>query len=291
VGQTSVIFKGTNAQKSGRVTSSLEGSESFAFTLPFTGGFDEYERKTTSISEKKVVAAIPIIAGEPADVESEQDVYFTNLEIIIEGRRIVLQPDLFDGAHLLSLHGKMSDDLDGLIVPSRHAIVPITPNFFLEAKGSKYSTEVASAQATLDGTYGARTMYSLQNYLVDKPQCDGNVYAFSAVVTNGLLELYAHHVTYRENEGDGQSQSERELSYHTTVIMAFALTYGEAFSDGRTALRNLRAKAKQYRDHFIKIANDRGRQVATLATVEKGPPRITERCTSVSSNSFDPMIV
>lgn len=94
-------------------------------------------------------------------------------------------------------------------------------------------------------------MHGLQNYGNDEQVFDGNAYTISATYHcgAGLLQLYTHHPTAPAMPG-GRPE------YHMTPLKDYILTNnGETFLEGVTAFRNLRDKAKAYRDEFIQRAN------------------------------------
>lgn len=148
------------------------------------------------------------------------------------------------------MYQSVREDLDKIIIPNKKVGTPIAPNFFLEAKGTRGTIDVAVGQAVLDGAHGALIMHTLQNYLLDEPIYDGNAYAFISTLLDGYLRLHAHHMTAPAMSGQGPA-------YHTTLLKAYALSDDEAYSEGRGAFRNLRMRAKEDRDRFIEIANTR----------------------------------
>ncbi|KAL6789530.1 hypothetical protein GGI42DRAFT_359025 [Trichoderma sp. SZMC 28013] len=131
----------------------------------------------------------------------------------------------------LEVYQSVREDLDKIIIPNKKVGTPIAPNFFLEAKGTRGTIDVA-------------------NYLLDEPIYDGNAYAFISTLLDGYLRLHAHHMTAPAMSGQGPA-------YHTTLLKAYALSDDEAYSEGRGAFRNLRMRAKEDRDRFIEIANTR----------------------------------
>ena len=76
-----------------------------------------------------------------------------------------------------------------MIVPIKHADVPVAPNLFLEAKGPGGAAHVARRQACLDGAYGARAMHSLQSYGKEEPVYDGDAYTYSSTYHAHLASL------------------------------------------------------------------------------------------------------
>ncbi|KAI1865945.1 uncharacterized protein JN550_007923 [Neoarthrinium moseri] len=218
--------------------------------------FDDFQDKNATRSEGTVMrTVVPLIIGN-SDILNEGHLPFTNLASITDNTIVNPIPDFFDGAHPEAVNKKVREDLDEIIIPTKKGGVPIAPNFFLEAKGPGGSIEVAMGQAVLDGAHGAHSMHALQNYLMDEPVYDGNAYAFTSTLLDGYLKLYAHHLTAPAKCGQGPS-------YHITLLKAYALSDDEVYSQGRGAFRNLRIRAKEYRDRFIGIANARVRDRST----------------------------
>ena len=142
-----------------------------------------------------------------------------------------------------------------MIVPTKHADVPVVPNFFLEAKAPRGGADVARSQACYNGAYGARAVHSLQNYGgEEEPVYDKNAYTYSSSYLDGQLKLYAHHVTAPRTPGD-------RPSYHITQVDTYALTGSRrGFVEGATAFRNARDMAQRHRDKIIREANARAHQ-------------------------------
>lgn len=172
-------------------------------------------------------------------------------------------PDSFDGAKASDLHSVVRRELNELVIPTKHANVPIIPNFFLEAKGPSGSVSVAEKQACYDGAHGARAMHALQNYKLAEPTYDGNAYTYSSTYHDGTLKLYAHHVT-------APTMAEERPEYHMTQIDGWQMTGSiDSFRRGATAFRNARDSAKRHRDSFIQAAN--ARTVKALAVILEDP--------------------
>ncbi len=195
---------------------------------------------------------IPLLAGD-ADIPNEGHLLFNNLDSLTEDTTVNPKPDFFDGADFEALDRQVSEDLGEKIIPTRRVGVPVVPNLFMEVKSSTGSLEVAKRQVVLDGAYGTAMMFSLQNYLLDRPVYDGNAYTFTATFLSGYLVLYAHYST--APAGPGQRPG-----YHATQLNAYALTGNlEGWLAGIGAFRNMRKLAKRYRNQFIDMANSRAR--------------------------------
>jgi hypothetical protein len=218
--------------------------------------FENFQRKNKTSSEGTVMRnVIPIIAGD-ADIPNEGNLPFTNIESMTGGATVKAVPDFFDGARPGNIDKAVRDDLSQMIIPTKHADVPVAPNFFLEAKAPRGGADVALRQALHDGAIGARAMHALQNYGEEKPGFDGNAYSCSSTyhAGTGTLQLYTHHVTAPTAPG-GRPE------YHMTKLRGFDMTDSrETFVQGATVFRNARDLAQRHRDSFIQMANTRARQ-------------------------------
>ena len=103
---------------------------------------------------------VPLLAGT-ANIPNKGHLPFTNLNSLTNNTTINPVPNFFDGACAGDLDRKVREELDRIIIPSKKPGVPMAPNFFLEAKSSGGTVEVADGQAVLDGAYGAIIMYIL----------------------------------------------------------------------------------------------------------------------------------
>ncbi|ATY62549.1 hypothetical protein A9K55_007579 [Cordyceps militaris] len=213
-------------------------------------------------SEGNVMAKIlPKVLGD-ADIPSEGNLPFTNFDSITDGTTVDAVPDLFDGSHPKDIHERIKQELSDMIIPTKHSLVPVVPNFFMEAKAPRGGADIARRQACLDGAVGARAMHNLQNYGEEKPVYDGNAHTYSSTYHNGLLMLYAHHVTGPTDEGE-------KAEYHMTQLKGYALTGDrETFVTGATAFRNARDLARRQRERLIREANARALQTRELAAGE-----------------------
>jgi hypothetical protein len=177
-------------------------------------------------------------------------------------------PDFFDGARPAAVDRQVREDLDKIIVPTKHASVPIAPNLFLEVKAPRGSLDVAERQAVLDGAHGALMMHALQNYLQEQPVYDGKACAFTSTLLGGYLALYAHHLT-------APAEPEERPNYHMTQLKAYALRDDEMWLEGLAAFRNLRKLAKDYRDRLIDIANARARDRRAEPSMVQGDDTVS----------------
>lgn len=218
--------------------------------------FRNFKKKNKTSSEGSVMRnVIPIIAGDP-DIPNEGNLPFTNIESMTGGATVKAVPDFFDGARPGNIDKAVRDDLSRIIIPTKHADVPVAPNFFLEAKAPKGGADVALRQALHDGAIGARAMHALQNYAEEDPSFDGNAYSYSSTyhAGTGTLQLYTHHVTAPTTPG-GRPE------YHMTKLRGFEMTDSRGtFVQGATTFRNVRDMAQKNRASFIQTANTRALQ-------------------------------
>ncbi|KMP10245.1 hypothetical protein CIRG_09926 [Coccidioides immitis RMSCC 2394] len=127
----------------------------------------------------------------------------------------------------------------------------MAPNFFLEAKGPDGSLAVAVRQACYNGALGARGIHSLQTYWQDEPIDDNNAYTLTSTYHGGQLKLYTTHIN-KPGYTDGRSE------YIMTQLKGWSMTSDlETFRLGASAYRNARDWAKEKRDQFIQVANER----------------------------------
>lgn len=216
--------------------------------------FDDFVLISESVSESSVMAkVIPILAGN-ANIPNEHNLQFTNCATLTGDLIVNPAPDFFDGAPPGALHKSLRDDLDRLVVPTKHGNGPVAPNLFLEGKSRNGSPLIARRQACLDGAYGARAMHSLQNYREEVQTYTAEVHAYSSTYCDGHLKLYSHQVTAPRESGG-------EPEYCMTQISCYALTDDQsAFVAGATAFRNARDMAQRHRDELIQSANAKARR-------------------------------
>lgn len=221
--------------------------------------FRDFKKKNNTNSEGTVMRnVIPIITGT-ASIPNEGNLPFTNFESLTDGLTVTPVPDFFDGAPLGNVDKSVREDLSQKIVPTKHADVPVAPNFFLEAKAPEGGAGVARRQACYDGAYGARAMHALQSYGEETPVYDGNAYTYSSTYHAGILRLYAHHVT-------APTTPEGRPEYHMNKLRGFDLLDDrDTCADGIKHFRNARDLAQRHRDKFIQKANTRARQSDALA--------------------------
>ena len=225
------------------------------------------QKNNDALSEKKVMSSVfPIITGD-ADIPSEEDRLFGNLESFADGITDA-KPDFFDGSRPAQLDPQVREDLGPFIVPSKQGIVPILPNFFAEGKGPDGSLAVARRQALYDGTLGARAMHRIQSY-GRKLTYDNNAYTITSIYHSGVLRLYTSHPS-------PSTHPERSTDYHMVHLKTYALEDLRSFREGAAALRNVRDWAKEKRDLLIQSANE---------TAKTMPPKVSSGPSKESSLS------
>lgn len=223
--------------------------------------FRDFKRKNKTKSEGSMMRhVIPLIAGD-SNTANKSNIQFTNLVSLTDESTVKAVPDYFDGAKASDLHSVVRRELNELVIPTKHANVPMIPNFFIEAKGPSGSASVAEKQACYDGVHGARAMHALQNYKLAEPTYHGNAYTYSSTYHDGTLKLYAHHVT-------APTMAEERPEYHMTQIDGWQMTGSiDTFRRGATAFRNARDSAERHRNSFIQAAN--ARAVKALAVIQE----------------------
>ncbi|TAQ83676.1 hypothetical protein B7494_g8003 [Chlorociboria aeruginascens] len=215
--------------------------------------FEIFQQKNEDvIGEGDVMRNVtPIICGD-ADIPNRQNLLFTQLDSIANSTTVDAMPDFYDGARRVDVDKKVLEDIKGYIIPTKHMMAPVAPNFFLEVKRPSGGVDVAKRQACYDGAIGARAMHQLQSYK-QKLIYDGNTYTITSTYHDGTLKIYITHPTQAE---DGTTE------YHMSMVNAFALTGDpDTCRHGFTAFRNARDLAQEQRNVFISAANERARSV------------------------------
>ncbi|KAI0425023.1 hypothetical protein F5Y09DRAFT_322757 [Xylaria sp. FL1042] len=239
------------------------------------GAFEAFQEVNARAKDEDDMMAhvVPTILGpyQPAHPSTIKTM-FTNLEPLTDGTIAVAVPDIYYGAGPGKLARPVRDELRHHIMPSTTEDKPWVPNFSVEVKGPDGSAAVATRQVRYYGAVGSRAMHSLQNYREEEPTFDGQAYTYSSTYHDGMLKLYAHHIT-APTEEDGRPE------YHMTQVKAYAMTSDrETFLQGATAFRNTRDLAKRHRDGFIQAANVKASQSKAsvsqdiVETLEEGDP-------------------
>ncbi|KAI1276827.1 hypothetical protein F5Y07DRAFT_122568 [Xylaria sp. FL0933] len=193
---------------------------------------------------------VPIILGDNCGFFTGYNVQFTLLDSLTGNTTTMPKPDLMDGAHFQAPRQNVMDSLK--LAPTNHATVGVAPNFFLEAKSTHGPPEAALRALVLESAHGAQIIHKLQNYNKQKPVYDCNAYTFSATFYTGSLKLYVHHI----GPPDEPQQTPNYYTMHLDTFPLDSYTYKNGFEDGLRAIRNLRYRAKDERERFIKEANE-----------------------------------
>lgn len=244
------------------------------------------KRLSRSSDEQAVVKQIlPILDGpQQSSFHNGGNHPFTNLAPLTDGTLAHARPGIYHGASPDQLDPRVREQLSDQIIPTRHGRRPITPNFFVEAKGHDGSTSVLERQALYDSALGARAMHSLQQYghaqegrrisrhrLQDYDDCSvpapspgparnsthhDHAYAITSTFHAGVLGIYATHPTRTPSNID--HGTDRQTGYVMTQVGHYSLIGSpESYQQGVSAYRNSRDLAKEYRDEFIRQANER----------------------------------
>ncbi|KAL4961368.1 uncharacterized protein BDV14DRAFT_180589 [Aspergillus stella-maris] len=220
--------------------------------------FDELNKN--AVSEQLVITDIlPVLEGKrKRGSMTGGGQPFNNLDHLTNGTLVQAKPDLYHGARPNQLNYSIREKLEKKIIPTSHTQLPITPNFFVEAKGHGGSTDVVQRQACYNAALGARGMHALQQYrhesCSNKPNYyDNNAYTIAATFQNGQLGLYvAHPTTPMNNNGPAH-----DTDYVMTKVGKWSLDGdSKTYLRGITAYRNAQDLAREFRDDFIRQANE-----------------------------------
>ncbi|KAL8904661.1 MAG: hypothetical protein Q9207_003110 [Kuettlingeria erythrocarpa] len=209
------------------------------------------EQNQEALTETKVMSkAFPIIAGT-ADIASQENLLFKNLQDLTDGSITKAQPDLYDGARPEDLNKQIRDELGPYIVPSTNTAAPCLPNFVTEGKGPKGPADVNKLQACYDGVVCERGILELSSY-VDPGTVQYNI-AHTITSTyhggTGDLTIYSTHANQSNNP-------QHPIEYRMTQLNGWKMTGNpDTFRQGATAWRNARGLAKEKREELIAAAN------------------------------------
>ena len=229
------------------------------------------------LTEDSVMSKIfPVIAGT-ADIPSERNLLFGNLEDLTDGSITKAKPDHFDGSRPTDLNKQLREELAPYIVPSTNTAAPCLPNFFTEAKGRSGNTEVCKRQALYDGALGARGIHELRSYIDSETAYDDNAYTITSIYhgggANAALSVYVvHPMLYND--------ARKRTEYRLTQLNGWDMTgNSKAFREGASALRNARDWAKEKREELMMAANSKASDVGISDLVSS-----TQSFVSLSSN-------
>ena len=216
--------------------------------------FGDFQQTDTDAEVEDQVKefVMPKIEGQVGDLKCVGGGYpFGNLADLTDATLVKAKPDRFYGAHPYQLNQQICQQLSDLIIPSTRNHRPIAPNFFLEVKCPDGSGTVAARQACYYGALGARAMHALQSYQQERPIYDNNAYTITSTYASRTLTLYTTYLT--EPKGP-----DCRPEYIMTQLRSWAMTDSlETFRQGASAYRNARDWAKEKRDEFIRLANER----------------------------------
>ena len=195
-------------------------------------------------------SVIPTIEGKMKnDRYVTGNVLFTNLDPLTDDGLARAKPDIYYGARPEQVDRRVRDELSGHIIPSQRDDLPISPNFFLEAKHPDESLAVANRQANHNIVLGQRGMDSLLAYGQDQPALN-QANAITSTYHGGRLKIYTVHSTPTGPGGRPE--------YHMNQLRSFAMTdTPNSFREGAAACRNARDWAGEQRNKAIMQANER----------------------------------
>lgn len=113
---------------------------------------DSYDAETEATVMRNVV---PIIAGKPNYIKSQDAVSFRNLKPVAAVDIVQAVPDFYDGSSAIDLDEEIIDELNEFIRPAATS-KKIVPNFFFEGKRPQAEGLVAELQVLHGGALGAR---------------------------------------------------------------------------------------------------------------------------------------
>ena len=201
----------------------------------------------------KVISSIlPILAGT-ADISSQANAQFANLEDLTDGSLTAAQPDFWDGSRPEELNQHFRENLGPYIVPSMNTGAPCLPNFFTEVNGPGDFYDAGERQTLYSGALGARGIHELRSYIGQETLYDNKAYtiAISYKGDEDILEFYSIHPSPSTN-------SNRKYDLRSTWLTIKSIkNYPDSFLKGATALRNARDWAKEKREELIAAANSK----------------------------------
>ena len=124
------------------------------------------------------------------------------------------------------------------------------PSHFTAVKGPDGHTSIAKRQATYDAYLGARGIHALQNYRQTEPLFDNKAYTFAFIYHSPTLSVFVCHPVQPADPGEPPS-------YYMTPMGSFSMLHNvETWKEGATWHRNAIDLAKEWRDEFIRLANN-----------------------------------
>jgi hypothetical protein len=138
-------------------------------------------------------------------------------------------------------------------VPSSDNSRPLLPKFFLEAVCGCEESFINVRSKVIEDLAYARGMHKIQSYGQGQSVFDGNAYTIGLIYNcyDRDLACYTMHAT-------GPAGPNGEPNYWTNCICSFNMIDSvDTFREGVAALRNAQDWAKEQRDKFIALANER----------------------------------
>ena len=238
--------------------------------------FEKFEeRNTQALTETKVMSKVfPMIAGT-ADIPSQENLRFTNLDDLTDGSITDAQPDHYDGIRPEHVDKHIREELGPYIVPSTNTAAPCLPNFFSEGKGQDGPGAVNKLQACYDGALGERAMNTLLSYNNPEAEQYNIAHTITSTYHGGLLRIYSMHASQTSNP-------KHPIEYRMTQLRGWDITdSADKFREGATALRNARDWAKERREELVAMASNKFPDTELLGLVS-----CTQSFESPSSNKL-----
>lgn len=195
-----------------------------------------------------IINVLRILEGT-SDTNLLTDICFDNLKPLSDGsvKLIAPEPGFYKGANISQLSQPVCEALESYIIPS-HDSNTILPNFFVEAWWDCSQSLASERQSFYVGCICARAMQTLQSYQTDLI-FDGNAYSIAVVYHHKILKLYSINPT---DPGDRYP-----ARYNMDILSSFSIDDVSSLRAAVTAYRNLRDWAKEKRDEFIRVANEK----------------------------------
>lgn len=212
---------------------------------------DAFSYENRKDKGKVISSILPIFAGT-ADISSQANTQFENLEDLTDGSITAAQPDFWDGSRPEELNQHFREKLGPYIVPSTNTSAPCLPNFFTEVNGRGDFYCVGERQTLYSGALGARGIHELRSYIGQETLYDNKAYTI-AIHYKGdadFLEFYSILPIPSTN-------SNRKYEFRLTRLTIMDNGNPDSFRDGATAFRNARDWAKEKREELIAAANSK----------------------------------
>ncbi|KAL9084855.1 MAG: hypothetical protein Q9159_005018 [Coniocarpon cinnabarinum] len=223
----------------------------------------EFKRRNRNASTEDDVTAtvLPMIIGE-AKIPGSRNVEFNHLAPLTDGTISKDKPDYYEGSCPADLKKGVRDKFGEYIVPSTDTSRLCLPNFFIEVKGPRGTSDVLKLQACYAGAIGARAMHKLQSYVDDVTALNNNAYTTTWAFDSGTGTLIAY-ATYPTRSQD----PERAVDYRMTQLNGWNMTGNpDTFRQGASAFRNARDWAQERRRELIYAANKKSMTVSPAHT-------------------------